>query len=403
MSKVLSKTLLEIAKVIDGEIQEKNNSYKDLLITSLAVSPDSSTLNDLVVAFDQKYIKNINAIKAKVIILPYSVKDKIPPLEIPIIWVKRPRIVLKKLLELFSKPRFYSPKGIHPSAVVDSSSKIEKNCSIGANVFIGPNCTIGENTIINSNVYVGSNVIVGKNCLLYPNCSVLDYVQIGNNVILHSGGVIGSDGYSYVTEEESNLEKAKKGDFNFNLGRQVQHKILSAGDVIIEDDVEIGANTCIDRGTIGSTIIGTGTKVDNLVQIAHNCKIGKDCLIVGQVGFAGSINVGDRVIVGGQVGFADNINIGSDVIFIARSGVHGNIPSNSIYMGTPAVPYQENIKNEKAMRRLPKKQEKLEEQVKLLEEKVKGLENKLDTSLRGGSERADPLRLGGDEASAAIS
>ena len=180
-----------------------------------------------------------------------------------------------------------------------------------------------------------------------------------------------------MTEEESNLEKAKRGDLNFNLGRQIQHKVLSIGDVIIEDDVEIGANTCVDRGTIGSTVIGAGTKIDNLVQIAHNCKIGKDCLIVGQVGFAGSVNMGDRVIVGGQVGFADNINIGSDVIFVARSGVHGNIPSNSVYMGTPALPYQENIKNEKMIRRLPRKQEKLEEQVKLLEEKIKQLEERL--------------------------
>ena len=382
MQKVLSKTLLEIAQAVDGEIQLGKNSKQDLQITSLAVSPENSTSNDLVLVFDQKYIKNIVDIKAKVILLPDSLKNKIPPLEAPIIWVKRPRIVLKKLLELFNKPRF-CPKGIHSTAVIDPSSKIEKNCSIGANVFIGPNCRIGENTVVNSNVYIGADVVIGKNCLIYPNCSVLDDSWIGNNIILHSGVVIGSDGYSYATEEESNLEKAKKGDFNFNLGRQIQHKILSAGNVVIEDDVEIGANTCVDRGTIGSTVIGAGTKIDNLVQIAHNCKIGKDCLIVGQAGFAGSVNVGDRVVVGGQVGCADNINIGNDVIFVARSGVHGEIPSNSVYMGTPAVPYQDYFKNEKAMRRLPKKQEKLEEQVKLLEEKVKELENKLDTSLRG--------------------
>ena len=383
MQKVLSKTLHEIAKAVDGEIQFGKSGRQDLQITNLAISPEHSTSDDLALAFDQKYIKNIANIKAKVIILPDSAKENIPALETPVIWVKRPRIVLKKLLELFCKTRFSPPKGIHPSAVIDSLSKVEKNCSIGANVFIGPNCTIGENTIIHPNVYIGANVVIGKNCILYPNISVLDYSQIGNNVIVHSGTVIGSDGYSYVTEEESNLEKARKGDFNFNLGRQVQHKILSAGNVIIEDDVEIGANTCIDRGTIGSTVIGAGTKIDNLVQIAHNCKIGKDCLIVGQVGFAGSVNVGDRVIIGGQVGLADNINVGSDVIFLAKSGIHGTIPSNSVYTGMPAVPYQEHLKNEKTMRRLPRKQEKLEEQVKQLEEKVKELESKLDTSLRG--------------------
>ena len=356
MPEVPAKTLQEIAKTVDGEI---NSVKQDLQITSLAVSPESSTSDDLVLVFDQKYIKNITNIKAKVLIMSDSFKDKIPSLGIPIIWVKRPRIVMKKLLELFGQKRFSPQKGIHSTAVIDPSSKIEENCSIGANVFIGANITIG------------------KNCLIYPNVTILDDSQIGNDVILHPGVVIGSDGYSYVTEEESNLEKAKKGDFNFNLGRQIQHKIQSIGNVIIEDDVEIGANTCVDRATIGSTVIGAGTKVDNLVQIAHNCKIGKDCLIVGQVGFAGSVNVGDRVVAGGQVGFADNINIGNDVIFVAQSGVHGNIPSNSVYMGTPAVPYQENIKNEKAMRRLPRKQEKLEEQVKLLEAKVKELEEKL--------------------------
>ena len=357
MSLVLSKTLQEIAQVIDGEIQEKGNNHKDLVITSLAVSPEYSTQNDLALIFDQKYLKKITDIKAKAIVLSYSVKDKIPSLETPVIWVKRPRIVLKKLVELFNTRK--SNEGIHPTAVIDPSCKIDKTSAIGANVFIG------------------ANVIIGKNCLVYPNVTILDNSKIGNNVILHPGCVIGSDGYSYVTEEESNLEKTKKGDFNFNLGRQVQHKIQSIGDVVIEDDVEIGANTCVDRGTIGSTIIGAGTKVDNLVQIAHNCKIGKDCLIVGQVGFAGSVNVGDRVIVGGQVGFADNINVGSDVIFTARSGVHGTIPSNSVYTGMPAVPYQEHVKSEKTMRRLPWKQEKLEEQVKLLEEKIKQLEERL--------------------------
>lgn len=374
MSHSVNKTLQEIANAIDGEVSRE---HSNISITKLAVSPDVSTPDDLVIVFDQKYIKNLSSIKSKAMILPSSLKDKLAGVLSPVVWVKRPRIVLKKLLELFSKPRFSPPKGLHPTSVIDPTSKIGESCSIGANVFIGPNCVIDSGTVINSNAYIGANICIGKNCLIYPNVSILDYSQIGNNVIVHSGTVIGSDGYSYVTEEESNLEKAKKGDFKFNLGRQVQCKIPSAGYVIVEDDVEIGANTCVDRGTIGPTVIGAGTKVDNLVQIAHNCKIGKDCLIVGQVGFAGSVNMGDRVVVGGQVGFADNINIGSDVIFLAKSGVHGTIPSNSVYMGMPATPYPEYLRNEKTMRRLPKKQERLEEQVKLLEEKIKQLEEKL--------------------------
>lgn len=374
-----SKSLFEIAKVIDGEIHnltdEKTKS--GLVIDSLAVSPETSTLNDLVLVFDDKYLKDLSIIKAKAIVLPMIAKEKARGLKVPVICVRRPRLTLKKLLELFSKPRFFPESGISAKATVDKTSKIEKNCSIGAGVFVGTNCVIGENTIIHSNVYIGSNINIGNNCLIYPNVTVLDYTEIGKSVILHSGAVIGSDGYSYVTEEESNLEKAKKKDFNFNFGRQMQYKIPSGGNVIIEDDVEIGANTCIDRGTIGPTVIGAGTKVDNLVQIAHNCKIGKDCLIVGQVGFAGSVNLGDRAVVGGQVGFADNINIGSDVIFLAKAGVHGNIPSNSVYMGYPAVPYLEYFKNEKELKRLPRKYEKLEEQIKTLEGKIKELEKRL--------------------------
>lgn len=378
MPSVASKSLTEIAKVVDGNVQYPESvDKKDIIIDSLAVSPESSTPNDLVFVYDQKYFKALPEIKAKVLILPLQVKDKIPKINIPVIWVERPRLVLKKLLESFGKNKYCSPKEIHKSAVIDSTSKLSKNCSVGPYAFIGPGCSIGENAVISANVYIGTNVEIGTNCMIYPNCTILDGCKIGNNVILHPGAVIGSDGYSYVTEEESNLEKAKKGNFNFNLGRQIQHKVPCVGNVILEDDVEIGANTCIDSGTIGSTIIGAGTKVDNQVQIAHNCKIGKDCLIVGQVGFAGSVNMGDRVIVGGQVGFADNINIGSDVIFLAKSGVHGHIPSNSIYFGIPATPYMEYIRNEKTMKRLPRKYEKLEEQIKQLENKIKELENKL--------------------------
>ena len=381
MPKVLPKNIQEIAKAIDGEIQNKDIADLSLVIDSLAVSPESSTANDLVFVTQEKYLKDLANIKAKVLILPHVFKEKISNTKIPVIWIKRPRLVLKKLLDFFSTPRYKPAYGVLTSGAIDSSSKIAKNVSIGANVFVGPNSIVGENTTIYPNVYVGADVVIGNNCLIYPNCTVLDNSWIGNNVIVHSGTVIGSDGYSYATEEENNLEKARKGDFNFNLGRQIQQKIPSIGNVIIEDDVEIGANSCVDRGTIGPTVIGQGTKIDNLVQIAHNCNIGKDCLIVGQVGFSGSVKVGDRVIVGGQSGFADNISIGNDVIFVARSGIHGDIPSNSVYMGTPAVPYQEYFKNEKTMRRLPKKQEKLEEQVKVLGEKVKTLEEKLKVSI----------------------
>ena len=373
------KTLIEIAQIVQGELGD--NKYSGIEINNIASSPETSTENDLVFVYEGKYFKDLQKIKAKAFIFPLKAKGKLPELSLPIIWTKRPRLVLKMLLEIFAKHKYYPEKGVHKTAVVDSSAKVSNSASVGAHVFIGPNSIIGENVIINPNVYVGSNVSIGNNSVIYSNVSIYDFVRIGKNVIIHSGTVIGSDGYSYATKEESNLEKAKKGNFNFNTGRQIQYKIPSVGSVIIEDDVEIGANSCVDSGTIGQTIIGAGTKIDNLVQVAHNCKIGKDCLIVAQVGLAGSVNIGDRVIAGGQAGFADNINIGSDVIFMAKCGVHGNIPSNSVYMGYPGVPYMDFIKGEKDKRRLPRKQEKLEEQVKLLEQKVKQLEDELSTKV----------------------
>lgn len=377
MPYIQAKTLQEIAKALEGDLQVKNSEEQNLLIDSLAVSPCDSTQDDLVIIFEQKYLKDILTINAKAIILPVSVKGKISPIQVPVIWVERPRLTLKKLLELFGKKIYKPQAGIDKSAIIAPSSKVDTSSCIGANVFIGASTTIGENTVIYPNVFIGSNVVIGNNVVIYPNCSIYDYTEIRNRVILQSGVVIGSCGYSYVTSEESNLEKAKKGDFNFNLGRQTQNKIPSIGNVIIEDDVEIGANSCVDKGTIGPTVIGEGTKIDNLVQIAHNCQIGKDCLIVGQVGFAGSVRVGDRVVAGGQAGFADNINIGDDVIFVARSAVHGNVPARSVYMGMPAVPYQEYFKNEKTIKRLPKKYEQLESQVKELENKVRELEQKI--------------------------
>ena len=382
MPKVLSKSIIEIADAVGGELCGIVSS--DFVIDSLAISPKLSTEKDLVLVFDPSFIKVLLekkvTLRAKVVILPSIFKGKVEP-EIPVIWVERPRLVLKKLLDLFNKYKYFAPCGIHQTALVDKSASVHPTSSVGANVFIGPDTKIGENTKINPNVYIGANVIIGNNCTINANCTILDNSIIGSNVILHSGVVIGSDGYSYVTEEESNLEKAKKGDFTFNFGRQIQLKITSIGNVIIEDDVEIGSNTCVDSGTIGSTIIGAGTKIDNLVQVAHNCCIGKDCLIVGQVGFAGSVHMGDRVVIGGQAGFADNIKVGSDVIFGAQCGVHGNIPANSVYFGTPAVPFKDYLKNEKDMRRLPRKYEKLEEQIKGLENKIKELESKMSVKV----------------------
>lgn len=364
--------LSQIAQFVGGEI-----TGEDVTITQFAMSPDKATKDDLVFLYDPKYIKRINEFQSKAMILPKSEKGKVE-VSSPVLWVERPRLVLKTLLTFIQKPKYKPQAGVDKTAVVDPSAQLGKNCAIGPYVSIGPNAVIGDNVTIKSHTFISHNVQIGNNCEINPNCTILDNTIIKNNVIINSGCVIGGDGFGYVTEDESNLEKIRKGQSpNLNIERFIQHKIPTTGNVVIEDDVEIGSNTTIDAGTIASTVIGAGTKIDNLVLVAHNVKIGKDCLIVGGTAIGGSTVLGDRVVVGGHCSFADNMEVGNDAVFVARSAVHGRVPSNSVYIGVPAVPYMDFMRNEKNLKRLPLKIQSAEEKIKLLEEKIKLLEEKL--------------------------
>jgi UDP-3-O-[3-hydroxymyristoyl] glucosamine N-acyltransferase len=189
--------------------------------------------------------------------------------------------------------------------------------------------------------------------LVSSRVNIGDFVKIGNRVIIHHGASIGADGFSFVTETPSTIEAAKEqGNVQGDFSSQRIYKIPSVGSVEIGDDVEIGANSTIDRGTVENTVIGRGTKIDNLVMIAHNCKIGENCMIISQVGIAGSCNIGDRVVLAGQVGMADHIDIGEDSIVMAKSGVSKSLPKKSIVIGSPAVPRKEFIKQLKYMKEI---------------------------------------------------
>jgi UDP-3-O-[3-hydroxymyristoyl] glucosamine N-acyltransferase len=205
------------------------------------------------------------------------------------------------------------------TAKVAASAKLGKNVLLGEHVIIEANVTIGANTKIQHNCVVKENSVIGANCLFYPGVIVYANSVIKDNVIVHSNAVIGSDGFGYHHIDGSH------------------DKIEHIGNVIIEDDVEIGANSAIDRGTVGSTVIGTGTKIDNLVQIAHNCKIGKFCIICAQVGIAGSTTIKDGVFLAGQVGIAGHLTIGQGAMIGAQSGVAGDVPDNARFFGTPAI------------------------------------------------------------------
>ncbi len=359
-----------LAQLIEGEL----TGDPSIELKGFNPSPEKANSNEICFVFSKKYIELLNTgeLKAGAYIVPLDAKITV---NVARIAVKNPKLVIKKLLELFA-PKRYSPEGIHPSAVIDPSAKLGEDVKIGANVFIGPESEIGDNTQIQANVSIGAKVKIGKNCILKYNCVIEDECIIGNKVIIHPGTVIGSDGFSYVTEEETIIDKLKKSPTSvFNaeeLSKDINTKpnpylkVISAGNVVIEDNVEIGANTCIDRGTLGATFIGENTKIDNLVQIAHNCQIGKDCLLIGQCGIAGSVKIGNRTVIAGQAGCRDNITIGSDCLLMAASHVHKDIAAFSILGGTPAVSPKEYLEKEKAPKKALREINKLKKAIEEL-------------------------------------
>lgn len=371
-------TLQELADLTKGEIQ----GDPKIEVKALAARPHlANSANELAMEFSPKISKTMKSLKtskSRIFMLNEKVKDHKDLLEfkkenqdMSFMFVTRPKYALCQMVTKFIKDRHYPNSGIHPTAVIDSSAEVDPSACIGAHTYIGPNSKIGADTKINHRVSVGAGVTIGSNCIFYPGVSIEDYVEIGNRVIIHANTVIGSDGYSYVTETPSNLENLQAGNFNFNMDRQVQHKILSAGAVIIEDDVEIGANTSVDRGNIGPTKIGAGTKIDNLCQIAHNAQIGKDCLIIANASVAGSAIIGDRVTMAGSSGCSDGVTIGNDVVVGAYTGVNSDLDPFLPVLGLPAIPYGEYMRRQRALGRLVKYQQKVKE----LENKVNKLTN----------------------------
>ena len=263
--------------------------------------------------------------------------------------VDNPRLAMAKVLKIF-EPENDIEIGIHPTAIIHDSAKIGKNVDIGAFSIIGKRTQIADHTTIHNNVSISDNVTIGINVTIFPQVVIYSSVNIGNNVIIDMGTVIGSSGYGYETEND------------------VHHKIPQIGSVIIESDVDIGANCTIDRGTIGNTIIGMGTKLDNLVHIAHNVKIGKGCLLMGQVGVAGGTTIGDYCIFAGQCGVTNGITIGDRAIFVAKTGVAKSVPGNKIYAGMPAREVREKNKRDAAYTQIIS----LKKRLKILEEKLAG-------------------------------
>ena len=250
-----------------------------------------------------------------------------------------------------------APTGISPQALVDPTAMVAADASIGAFCVVGAGAVIGAGTWIADQVSIAPGVVIGAGCRIYAGVRLQAGVRLGDRVILQPNVVIGGDGFSFVTAEPSNVEIAREtlGDAALQAPTDpTWHRIHSLGGVVIGDDVEIGAGSTVDAGTIRATRVGQGTKVDNLVQIGHNVIVGAHCLLCAQAGVAGSTVIGDRVVVGGKAGIADNLKIGDDVVLGGGSVVLSHVPAGRVMMGYPATKMQLHIESYKALRRLPR-------------------------------------------------
>ena len=341
----MRKTLREIAKFIGGEIV----GDADTVIMGVAGIKEAQE-GDITFLANPKYSPLLKDTKASAVITSLDIKES----PRPIIRAENPSLAFTKVVSLFAPDNIRHPKGIHKTAVIGKNVRLGENVSLDAYVVIADDAEIGDRVIIYAGSYVGTNTKIGKDSLIYSNVSIRENISIGQHVIIHSGTVIGSDGFGFVAVDG------------------VHQKIPQTGTVEVQDDVEIGANVTVDRARFDKTVIGKGTKIDNLVQIAHNVIIGENSLIVAQVGISGSTKIGNGVILAGQVGVAGHITIGENAIVAAKSGVSKSIPANTMVFGIPAKPYSEAMRVNACLQRLPKLYElvhKLEKELEVLKKK----------------------------------
>jgi UDP-3-O-[3-hydroxymyristoyl] glucosamine N-acyltransferase len=321
----------EIAKRVGGRLV----GDPDLLIRGVAPIHEAGP-DDITFVANAKYAKTLAATRAAAVLLEKEAKG-IGPAQL---LVDDPYFAFSQVVSLLHPPRRPSP-GIHPQSVIGPGVRLGEEVYIGPFVTLESGAIVGRGAALHHGVFIGEGSTIGEGALIYPNVTVREGVTLGKRVIVHSGTVIGSDGFGFAT----------------HAGRH--HKIQQVGRVIVEDDVEIGANVAIDRAALGVTRVGRGTKIDNLVQIAHNVVIGEDCLIVAQVGISGSTTLGHHVVLGGQVGLVGHLKIGDGVMVGAQSGIMRDVPAGSVVWGSPAIPHQEALKVQATLPLLPEMRKQL--------------------------------------------
>ncbi len=344
--------LSELANLTAARLDEDSG---DLEITG-AAGLDEAQIGDISFLANPRYTPKVNTTNASAIYLAEGA-----PVErkIPILRAVDPYLAYTRALRLFHPEPGYS-SFVHPSAVIDPSSEVAEDVSIGAGVVIGPRCRIAGGVRIHPNATIYEDVHIGAQSTIHSGAVVRERSQLGERVIIHNNVVVGCDGFGYAKDEARRWLK-----------------IPQTGRVVIEDDVEIGAGTTIDRASVGESRIGRGTKIDNLVQIGHSCTIGEDTLLCAQVGLAGSSHIGSRVILAGQAGVAGHLTIGDDVVLTAKSATSHDVAAGKVISGIPAFDNRDWLRSTAAFRRLGEMQRKLRE----LEKKIAEMSDKTSDKL----------------------
>ena len=300
-----------------------------------AAGLDDATEKHISFFHNHKYLDSLTKSRAGLFLIPEKLDGVALPSGKNLIRVANPQWAFGLVLGLLDKGRQKHPQGVHASAIVEDGAQVDPTASLGAHVVVQSGAVIGADSVIYPGCFIGARSRIGANALIYPNVVLREDTQVGDRAIIHAGTVLGADGYGFSTVE----------------GRH--HKIPQIGRVVVGDDVEIGANVAVDRATMGETRIGDGTKIDNLVHIAHNVHIGKHCLITAQVGIAGSATIGDRVSMGGQVGVAGHITVGDGATLAAQSGIMSSVEPGEVLFGSPARPIKFSMKLQALYGKLP--------------------------------------------------
>ena len=306
--------LSDIAKALNARIENASANTEITAVSGI----EHAGPGQLTFVSNPKYNAAARTTKASAVI----VAEDFPAISTGMLRSKNPYLAWAKAIELFYQAPRYAP-GIHPTAAVHPKAKLGENAHIGPYVVIDEDVVIGDNAVLLAHVVIYRGVTIGKNFFAHAHAVVREFCRLGDNVLLQNGAIIGIDGFGFAKDDEAHW-----------------HKIIQSGNVVIEEDVEIQGNTCIDRASIGETRIGRGTKIDNLVQVGHSCTVGHDTLLIAQVGLAGTTDVGNNVILAGQVGVSGHVKIGDGAIGTAQSGIPHDVPAGAMVSGTPAIDHR---------------------------------------------------------------